>query len=63
LAGVKIKAHLSIHGEKRPSLIQLKTFCSQHLPVYMVPDVFSFHDSLPRLSNDKVDYESLKNLA
>lgn len=62
MAGVKINAHLSIRGEKRPSLIELKTFCSQHLPLYMVPDNFTFHGFLPRLSNDKVDYESLKKM-
>jgi non-ribosomal peptide synthetase component E (peptide arylation enzyme) len=61
--GVKVKAHLSIRGEKRPSLIELKTFCSQHLPLYLVPDAFVFHDLLPRMSNDKIDYQSLKNLA
>jgi acyl-coenzyme A synthetase/AMP-(fatty) acid ligase len=62
-AGVKIKAHLSICAEKRPSLIELKTFCSKHLPVYMVPDVFAFHASLPQTSTDKIDYQTLKNLA
>jgi amino acid adenylation domain-containing protein len=62
-AGVKIRAHLSIRGEKRPSLIELKTFCSQHLPVYMIPDVFAFHESLPKTSTDKIDYVSLKNQA
>ncbi|MBI5584190.1 MAG: amino acid adenylation domain-containing protein [Deltaproteobacteria bacterium] len=59
---LKVKAHLSTLGEKRPSLIALKTFCSQHLPVYMVPDVFAFHDALPRTSTDKIDYLSLKKL-
>jgi amino acid adenylation domain-containing protein len=62
-SGVKVKAHLSIRGGKRPSLIELKTFCSRHLPLYMVPDVFAFHDSLPKTSTSKVDYVSLKNLA
>jgi amino acid adenylation domain-containing protein len=61
-AGVKLKAHLSIRGEKRPSLIELKTFCSQHLPLYMVPDTFAFHEVLPKTSTDKVDYQTLKNL-
>lgn len=61
-AGVKVKAHLSLRGEKRPSLIELKTFCSQHLPLYMVPDVFAWHDSLPKTSTDKIDYQTLKGL-
>jgi len=59
---VKVKAHLSIHGEKRPSLIELKTFCSRHLPLYMVPDVFAFHDALPKTSTEKTDYQKLKEL-
>lgn len=61
-AGVKVKAHLSIRGDKRPSVIELKTFCSQSLPLYMVPDVFAFHEALPKTSTDKVDYVSLKNM-
>lgn len=61
-AGVRVRAHLSIRSEKRPSLIELKTFCSQHLPVYMVPDAFTFHDALPKTSTDKIDYQTLKML-
>jgi amino acid adenylation domain-containing protein len=61
-AGVKIKAHLSLRGEKRPSLIELKTFCSQQLPLYMVPDLFAFHEVLPKTSTDKVDYQALQKL-
>ncbi len=60
--GLKVKAHLCVHGDKRPSLIELKTFCSQHLPLYMVPDAFAFHDALPKTSTDKMDYQSLKGI-
>jgi acyl-coenzyme A synthetase/AMP-(fatty) acid ligase len=62
-AGVKVTVHLSVSEERRPSLIELKTFCSQYLPVYMVPDVFAFHESLPKTSTDKIDYQTLKTLA
>jgi amino acid adenylation domain-containing protein len=61
-AGVRIKAHVSHRGEKRPSLIELKTFCSQQLPLYMIPDSFEFHPTLPKTSTDKVDYQVLKAL-
>lgn len=61
-SGVRIKAHLSVAGGKKLSLIELKTFCSRHLPLYMVPDAFAFHDALPRTSTDKVDYQALKQL-
>jgi amino acid adenylation domain-containing protein len=61
-AGVRVKAHLSLRSEKRPSLIALKTFCSQHLPLYMIPDTFAFHDVLPKTSTNKTDYQTLKAL-
>jgi acyl-coenzyme A synthetase/AMP-(fatty) acid ligase len=57
---IKVNAHLSIHGGNRPSLIELKTFCSKHLPLYMVPDSFVFHDELPKTSTNKMDYQRLK---
>jgi acyl-coenzyme A synthetase/AMP-(fatty) acid ligase len=61
-SGVTVRAHVSVHNGKRPSLIELKTFCSRNLPLYMVPDVFAFHESLPKTSTDKIDYVSLKGL-
>jgi amino acid adenylation domain-containing protein len=61
--GIRIKAFVSPRGEQKLSLIALKTFCSQHLPVYMVPDVFEFRASLPTTSTDKVDYQQLKGTA
>jgi len=61
--GVRIKAFLACREGKRPSLIELKRFCSEHLPLYMVPDAFSFQPSLPKTSTDKVDYQRLKELA
>ena len=38
---------------------QLKRFCSEHIPVYMVPDLFRFHQKLPKTSTDKIDYQAL----
>jgi amino acid adenylation domain-containing protein len=60
---VRVRAHLCTGSGKRPSTIELKVFCSKHLPVYMVPDSFAFHAALPMTSTGKVDYVSLKNLA
>jgi amino acid adenylation domain-containing protein len=57
-AGVKIVAFVAASGGK-PSIIDLKTFCAQHLPAYMSPDVFVVSDALPRTSTDKVDYQRL----
>jgi acyl-coenzyme A synthetase/AMP-(fatty) acid ligase len=59
--GMTVKAFLSC-DQVRPSIIRLKQFCAENLPVYMVPDVFFFLDSLPKTSTDKIDYERLKNL-
>lgn len=61
-AGIHVRAHLSVAGDRRPSLIELKTFCSAHLPAYMIPDSFGFHDALRRTSTDKVDYRWLEGL-
>ncbi|MBK8900838.1 MAG: amino acid adenylation domain-containing protein [Anaerolineaceae bacterium] len=61
--GVRLKAFLSCReNEKRPSLIALKRFCTENLPAYMVPDLFSFQEVLPKTSTDKIDYQRLKTL-
>ena len=60
--GVRIKAFLSCYNGKRPSLIKLKGFCAENLPSYMVPDLFSFPDALPKTSTDKIDYQKLKTM-
>jgi len=61
-AGVRIKAFLSCRDGKRLSLIEAKRFCAEHLPLYMVPDLFSFPESLPKTSTDKIDYQRLKEM-
>jgi amino acid adenylation domain-containing protein len=61
--GVKLTAFLSSRDVKRPSLIEMKRFCTEHLPLYMIPDVFSWHEALPKTSTDKTDYQRLKEMA
>ena len=61
-AGVRIKAFLSCRQAKRPSLIELKRFCSEHLPLYMLPDQFLWLEGLPKTSTDKMDYQRLKDM-
>lgn len=61
--GVKISAYISHHKDSRPSIIELKQFCAQNLPTYMVPDLFSFLDFLPKTSTDKIDYQKLKEFS
>jgi amino acid adenylation domain-containing protein len=58
--GVRIKALVCTEDGKRLSQIALKTFCAEHLPLYMVPDVFEFPPSLPTTSTDKIDYQQLQ---
>jgi len=41
-------------------MIELKRFCGEILPDYMIPDVFAFADALPRTSTGKVDYPRLE---
>lgn len=57
--GTKISAYLVARGSERISMIELKTFCSKHLPKYMIPDFFSFESALPKTSTDKIDYQRL----
>jgi acyl-CoA synthetase (AMP-forming)/AMP-acid ligase II len=59
-AGVKIHAYVATVQDSRPSIVDLKVFCSKALPAYMSPDAFLFRDSLPRTSTDKVDYQKLQ---
>ena len=61
-AGVRIVAFLSCAGQKNLSIIALKRFCAENLPLYMVPDLFSFHDALPKTSTDKIDYQRLRSI-
>ncbi|HEX6137062.1 MAG TPA: amino acid adenylation domain-containing protein [Casimicrobiaceae bacterium] len=60
--GVRIRAFLSCREERRPSLIAMKRFCAENLPLYMIPDDFSWLAELPKTSTDKVDYQRLKDL-
>lgn len=60
--GVRIKAFLSCRDTKHPSMIEMKRFCSEHLPFYMIPDVFIWREALPKTSTDKIDYQRLKEI-
>jgi amino acid adenylation domain-containing protein len=58
-AGTQITAFLACRGQAL-SIIELKRFCVENLPAYMVPDFFKFHPVLPKTSTSKIDYASLK---
>ncbi len=57
--GMKVHAHVACKDGGKLSLIELKKFCAGQIPLYMIPDVFSFHPTLPKTSTDKVDYQTL----
>jgi acyl-coenzyme A synthetase/AMP-(fatty) acid ligase len=57
--GVLIRAFLNWSGDKPPSLIAMKQFCSKKLPLYMIPDKFVTVAALPKTSTEKVDYQKL----
>ena len=60
-SGVRITAFLSCRDEQMPSVIELKRFSAQNLPLYMVPDRFAVQDALPKTSTDKIDYQALRD--
>jgi amino acid adenylation domain-containing protein len=59
-AGVTIRAHVSGRHDAQLSIVALKRWCAGALPASMSPDLFVFHDALPRTSTDKVDYQALR---
>ena len=61
--GVQVASYLTTKTGKRISVIALKQFCAERLPLYMVPDTFHFLDELPKTSTAKVDYQRLKEMA
>jgi acyl-coenzyme A synthetase/AMP-(fatty) acid ligase len=60
--GVPVKAFASTRNGSKLSIIELKKFCSENLPLYMVPDTFCCLESLPKTSTDKIDYQELKSM-
>jgi amino acid adenylation domain-containing protein len=61
--GVRVKAFLGLNNGQTGSIIEMKRYCVENLPVYMVPDLFTFLDVLPKTSTDKIDYQRLKEMA
>jgi amino acid adenylation domain-containing protein len=60
--GVSVKAFTSTRDGSKLSIVELKKFCSENLPLYMVPDLFCSLESLPKTSTDKIDYQKLKSI-
>jgi amino acid adenylation domain-containing protein len=58
-SGVAIEAFLAVPEGEHPSIIELKRFCTEHLPRYMAPDRFTFLAAIPQTSTGKTDYQAL----
>jgi acyl-coenzyme A synthetase/AMP-(fatty) acid ligase len=61
--GVSIAAFVALKPDQKRSIIAMKRHCTHHLPHYMIPDTFTFLDTLPATSTDKLDYQRLRSLA
>jgi acyl-coenzyme A synthetase/AMP-(fatty) acid ligase len=59
LIGNRLKAYVVPVAAERLTIPDLKTFCAQKLPAYMVPEFFEFRDSLPKTSTGKVNRREL----
>lgn len=44
------------------SITELKLFCMEYLPQYMIPDNFIFLDELPKTISGKIDLQTLNNI-
>jgi len=53
--GNAIKAVLVIRNVKEVTIRELKDFCSEYVPKYMIPGIFEFCTELPKTSTGKVD--------
>jgi amino acid adenylation domain-containing protein len=59
---LKVIAFISTTDGNKLSIISMKKYCAERLPLYMVPDQFDQRPALPRTSTDKVDYQKLTRL-
>ena len=61
-AEAKIKAFIKTKGENKPSVSDMKAFVEEHLPYYMVPNIFRYVDEYPMTANLKVDRKALMSM-
>lgn len=57
---VKIICYYQLQPENDMSLQQLRAFCLESLPLYMIPDSFIPLEQIPKTSTQKIDYQLLK---
>ncbi|MEQ8464529.1 non-ribosomal peptide synthase/polyketide synthase [Coleofasciculus sp. E1-EBD-02] len=60
LGDKRLVAYIVAHEQRHiPAISELRQYLSNHLPLYMVPNVFMFLESLPLSANRKVDRRAL----
>lgn len=60
--GTVIKVFISLRVGEESSFIEMKKYCVENLPNYMIPDKIIFLNELPKTGTDKMDYQSLKKM-
>ncbi|NNF16909.1 MAG: hypothetical protein HKN70_09175 [Gammaproteobacteria bacterium] len=60
VGGSRLIAYITCTGDDQPDSTTLRQHCEQHLPSYMVPQVFIPVDEIPRTSAGKVDRFALR---
>lgn len=58
--GSRLKACVAPREGHASNETELIAFCREHLPAYMMPDVWAFYPSLPRTDREKVDLQALQ---
>ena len=59
LVGNRLRAFVVLGEQGAVGEKELMTFCSRHLPKYMMPEAIEFCDVLPKTSSGKIDRPSL----
>ncbi|MBI4241871.1 MAG: amino acid adenylation domain-containing protein [Candidatus Rokubacteria bacterium] len=59
LAGHRIVAAVVARAGLRPQPGELRAFCAQRLPIYMVPETVEVREAFPRTSTGKADRQAL----
>jgi acyl-CoA synthetase (AMP-forming)/AMP-acid ligase II len=61
--GTVITVFIRMRAGEALSPIEVKAYCANALPSYMLPDRIAFVDAIPRGSRGKIDYEALERAA
>lgn len=61
--GTRLHAFIESHPGEASGVLRLRAHCATHLPVYMIPDRFSFVDELPRTATGKTDLRAMEGVA